>query len=141
GRCWGSVSRCGCFLVGWVAVFTRLGGGKRSPTSRKPLDEYATAWLDSYAGRTSRGFLSIGGRPGGCPAGILTAPRPMSGQQKPRDCGTFLASPAPDSNRRPLPYHGSALPTELAGQGKSSYRAPDGSRLPMRHGRSSHAST
>src|SRR3954452_12113717 len=26
-------------------------------------------------------------------------------------------SPAPDSNRRPLPYHGSALPTELAGQG------------------------
>src|SRR4051794_23554050 len=25
-------------------------------------------------------------------------------------------SPAPDSNRRPLPYHGSALPTELAGQ-------------------------
>ena len=26
-------------------------------------------------------------------------------------------SPLPDSNRRPLPYHGSALPTELRGRG------------------------
>src|SRR5690606_9501852 len=26
-------------------------------------------------------------------------------------------SPVPDSNRRPLPYHGSALPTELTGLG------------------------
>jgi hypothetical protein len=26
-------------------------------------------------------------------------------------------SPLPDSNRRPLPYHGSALPAELRGQG------------------------
>jgi hypothetical protein len=30
----------------------------------------------------------------------------------------FLESPAPDSNRRPLPYHGSALPTELAGRAR-----------------------
>ncbi len=28
----------------------------------------------------------------------------------------FLESPLPDSNRRPLPYHGSALPTELRGR-------------------------
>src|SRR5262245_3429469 len=30
------------------------------------------------------------------------------------------ASPLADSNRRPLPYHGSALPTELRGQGPES---------------------
>jgi L-amino acid N-acyltransferase len=30
------------------------------------------------------------------------------------------ASPLTDSNRRPLPYHGSALPTELRGQGPES---------------------
>jgi hypothetical protein len=29
---------------------------------------------------------------------------------------TFPTSPLPDSNRRPLPYHGSALPTELRGR-------------------------
>src|SRR4051794_23673722 len=29
---------------------------------------------------------------------------------------TFGESPLPDSNRRPLPYHGSALPTELRGR-------------------------
>src|SRR3954451_2275715 len=27
----------------------------------------------------------------------------------------FVESPLPDSNRRPLPYHGSALPAELRG--------------------------
>ena len=32
------------------------------------------------------------------------------------DLQASYASPAPDSNRRPLPYHGSALPTELAGR-------------------------
>ena len=31
--------------------------------------------------------------------------------------GPAPASPLTDSNRRPLPYHGSALPTELRGQG------------------------
>src|SRR5262245_19462495 len=30
--------------------------------------------------------------------------------------GLWFASPLPDSNRRPLPYHGSALPTELRGR-------------------------
>ena len=33
-----------------------------------------------------------------------------------RFCSTFPASPLADSNRRPLPYHGSALPTELRGR-------------------------
>ena len=41
---------------------------------------------------------------------------PAVGHKKRLISGTFLASPAPDSNRRPLPYHGSALPTELAGR-------------------------
>jgi len=31
----------------------------------------------------------------------------------------YKPSPRPDSNRRPLPYHGSALPTELRGHGRS----------------------
>ena len=39
----------------------------------------------------------------------------------PASSRTFLSSPLPDSNRRPLPYHGSALPTELRG------RSPDSS--------------
>jgi integrase len=30
--------------------------------------------------------------------------------------GSTKGSPEPDSNRRPLPYHGSALPTELSGR-------------------------
>ena len=30
--------------------------------------------------------------------------------------GASVRSPLPDSNRRPLPYHGSALPTELRGR-------------------------
>ena len=29
---------------------------------------------------------------------------------------TSVPSPESDSNRRPLPYHGSALPTELSGR-------------------------
>ena len=33
------------------------------------------------------------------------------------------ASPLTDSNRRPLPYHGSALPTELRGRGRQDSRA------------------
>src|SRR4051812_20038269 len=37
--------------------------------------------------------------------------------RKPRAvAGRSDESPLPDSNRRPLPYHGSALPTELRGQ-------------------------
>jgi hypothetical protein len=35
---------------------------------------------------------------------------------KATNSSAFLESPLPDSNRRPLPYHGSALPTELRGQ-------------------------
>src|ERR687890_1743186 len=48
----------------------------------------------------------------------------------------FTASPLPDSNRRPLPYHGSALPTELRGRAapivapwRGAERAPGGSAL------------
>src|SRR5256885_6217432 len=39
-------------------------------------------------------------------------------------------SPAPDSNRRPLPYHGSALPTELAGRREKDCSATPRERLP-----------
>src|SRR5829696_4779637 len=35
--------------------------------------------------------------------------------ENPSLSGAFLRSPVSDSNRRPLPYHGSALPTELTG--------------------------
>ena len=37
----------------------------------------------------------------------------------------FRRSPLTDSNRRPPPYHGGALPTELRGQGGHSSRASD----------------
>jgi hypothetical protein len=36
-------------------------------------------------------------------------------------------SPLPDSNRRPLPYHGSALPTELRGRAPPKTRQARGS--------------
>src|SRR4051812_7321498 len=36
----------------------------------------------------------------------------------------FLRSPLTDSNRRPPPYHGGALPTELRGQRRHSTRSP-----------------
>ena len=39
----------------------------------------------------------------------------LSGPGKPR-IQALPKSPLPDSNRRPLPYHGSALPTELRGR-------------------------
>src|SRR5215217_7295793 len=38
------------------------------------------------------------------------------GQRKTPPERGFLESPLPDSNRRPLPYHGSALPAELRGR-------------------------
>jgi hypothetical protein len=41
--------------------------------------------------------------------------RPSS-MRGPRDLPAPDESPLPDSNRRPLPYHGSALPTELRGR-------------------------
>ena len=41
-----------------------------------------------------------------------TGPRNTKGPA----CRAFVRSPLPDSNRRPLPYHGSALPTELRGR-------------------------
>src|SRR3954454_196583 len=47
-----------------------------------------------------------------------TRQRPESGQRK-RSCFQDLwESPLTDSNRRPLPYHGSALPTELRGRAR-----------------------
>ena len=52
-----------------------------------------------------------------------------------RQCGAGPrarpASPLTDSNRRPLPYHGSALPTELRGQGPARIagRAPGRRRV------------
>ena len=42
-------------------------------------------------------------------------------------------SPLPDSNRKPLPYHGSALPTEL--RGRSSPQHPQPAPVASRHGR------
>src|SRR5260221_14289243 len=39
-------------------------------------------------------------------------------------------SPLTDSNRRPLPYHGSALPTELRGRSRARLAEPRG--LPAR---------
>src|SRR4051794_14867126 len=44
----------------------------------------------------------------------------------------FEKSPLPDSNRRPLPYHGSALPTELRGHfaGSVPLQRPHGERVP-----------
>src|SRR3954447_20781673 len=35
-------------------------------------------------------------------------------------CAALLQSPLPDSNRRPPPYHGGALPTELRGRSPGS---------------------
>src|SRR5215471_8614582 len=46
---------------------------------------------------------------------------------------TRLASPLTDLNRRPLPYHGSALPTELRGR-KAHRIATSAAALPCRTG-------
>jgi integrase len=44
-------------------------------------------------------------------------PKSPSGPQTHHSFGSTKGSPESDSNRRPLPYHGSALPTELSGRG------------------------
>src|SRR5713226_6772048 len=48
--------------------------------------------------------------------GTRLAHEPPRGQSKIPPCAELSQSPLTDSNRRPLPYHGSALPTELRGR-------------------------
>ena len=58
-------------------------------------------------------------------------PNRRRGKGKPTIFSGFLLSPLPDSNRRPLPYHGSALPTELRGRfaGSSPLLRPHSERV------------
>ena len=53
-----------------------------------------------------------------------------SGHKKSRCFQRLFESPLPDSNRRPLPYHGSALPTEL--RGRKTGRSASHHQLAMR---------
>src|SRR5687767_3741296 len=46
----------------------------------------------------------------------MSAPRPLPFVDWVCGQSGLIASPESDSNRRPLPYHGSALPTELSGR-------------------------
>src|SRR5205823_10181105 len=52
--------------------------------------------------------------------------------KRPRFAGP-LKSPLPDSNRRPPPYHGGALPTELRGRGVHCRPSPNRLRLAAEH--------
>ena len=56
----------------------------------------------------------------GTPTDAQKHGRPM---KKTLACRYFLRSPLTDSNRRPPPYHGGALPTELRGQPSQRTRA------------------
>jgi hypothetical protein len=78
------------------------------------LGHSAEMCLRSYAGVFAE--FSIDERGPAGPIGLFYRP--------------FLESPAPDSNRRPLPYHGSALPTELAGRERVDCSAPEDARWP-----------
>ncbi len=55
-------------------------------------------------------------RTAGCPRAGSGRRGSARRRQGPRDLRGFPKSPLSDSNRRPLPYHGSALPTELRGR-------------------------
>jgi hypothetical protein len=46
----------------------------------------------------------------------MNKPRNPGNNKTPAIWEFLVESPLPDSNRRPLPYHGSALPTELRGR-------------------------
>jgi hypothetical protein len=67
--------------------------------------------LASVAGAPKRGRVPLVFP---LPAAVATSGD--SGQGKTPSERGFLESPLPDSNRRPLPYHGSALPAELRGR-------------------------
>src|SRR4051812_46846746 len=73
------------------------------------LDDESTDALQSWK-TTNEATLDRPwfGRPRTSPA--------LASNKKPRRSRAFVKSPLPDSNRRPLPYHGSALPTELRGR-------------------------
>jgi hypothetical protein len=64
------------------------------------------------------------------PKSFHTAPARSSGDQPApgKDPWTEAIHPSPrtDSNRGPLPYHGSALPTELRGRSPGAYRVRGG---------------
>src|SRR5207248_6215532 len=48
-----------------------------------------------------------------------------------RESAAFLQSPLTDSNRRPPPYHGGALPTELRGREAGLYPGLGGNDRPV----------
>jgi hypothetical protein len=82
-------------------------------------------------------------RPLACPESVRGTPsRPIAiraAKRKSRPVRRLPESPLSDSNRRPLPYHGSALPTELRGQKackstSSSRQGPGRARLPYCRG-------
>ena len=66
--------------------------------------------------REAREAVRTGAVPTEYPASRREEDGGVSLRRKVPSSSAFPESPLPDSNRRPLPYHGSALPTELRGQ-------------------------
>jgi len=109
--------------VAWAARY--MFGREASQST-----EVVTADGPSDHGRAGRGDWPVAARNGSanvrrdasrCPYGVQTQldtrSQQSSAQRNQPLCSHFPRSPLADSNRRPLPYHGSALPTELRGQG------------------------
>src|SRR4051794_28025664 len=72
------------------------------------------------------------------PRRMRPCPPPMLKPSIPHQQAETRGSPESDSNRRPLPYHGSALPTELSGRAQSTLaRARAALPAVAAHGRTS----
>jgi hypothetical protein len=86
-------------------------------TRRRPLGD-----VEARRGRAGTPFSGPRFRSEGSIKGSIPAPR-SSNCKKIRNrksrFAALLQSPLTDSNRRPPPYHGGALPTELRGQARS----------------------
>ncbi len=101
-------------------------GGRRRPAGRPRTDDDAQHLRARLRGARPRGpdpcrrADSAGEGRADVPVSYLkariTRPCAKGGAVRATELQGNSASPLPDSNRRPLPYHGSALPTELRGQ-------------------------
>ena len=98
---------------------SRATHGSQPDHDRPPLRppardgrEHAIRLLGRLCGHQSRRRPSLGR-----PMDAAAAHRRRSRQRKQRLSRRKPKAPLTDSNRRPLPYHGGALPTELRGHG------------------------
>jgi hypothetical protein len=102
---------------------TEHRAGSMGTRAGRKLDVRGVAWVRlKAAAPTVAAFVTMC-CPGRCPT-AGSAVHEVGHRMKPPPQQGLSGSPESDSNRRPLPYHGSALPTELSGRAAPHYRTP-----------------